>query len=146
MPVYLGFEHHWTSVIAWVLSGLIGLVGFFGTLIEVSKLWPRRNKGFNDNLAVALFLAGIAVLFHYLGEWAPWMWLTVMMRVIAISVMLLAAMGFAMSTEDAIKATLTHADGSARRRVWNAVKTLGALNLGLLSAGAAAVELFRVIS
>lgn len=145
IPAYVGFEQHWGAVVVYVLSGIVGLIGFVGTLVEIFRLWPVKLKALNENLAVALFLGGLATLFHYLGVWVPWTWLTTLMKLAAVAVLSLAALGFAFSTEDAIKATLTHADASARRRVWNAIKALAALVVGLLSAGAAAVELLRAI-
>jgi len=145
IPSYFAFEQHWSAAIVYWISGAIGVLGFLGTLHEVFKLWPMKLKSLNENLSAALLLAGVAVLFHFLGVWIEWRWLTVLMKLIALVLIALAATGFAFSTEDAIKSTLTHESASVRKKVWNAIKALAALVVGLLSAGAAAIELLRAL-
>lgn len=145
-PAYFGFAEHWSAWILYFLAIFAGFIGFVGSLVEISRLWPDKKMAFNDNLAVALFLAGIAVFFHFLGEWIPWSWVVVVMKLIAVILIFIATMAFAYSTEDAIRATLTKESTTVRRRIWNGVKTLAAFTVGLLSAAVAVLELIQAFS
>jgi hypothetical protein len=145
LPSYLGFTNHWTAYIAYALSGIAGLIGAIGTIYEVFKQWPFKLASFNENLAVSLFLAGLAVVAHLLGTAVPWLWLATVMRVAAVVIAAAAAIGFGFSTEDAIRATLTGSNATTRRKVWNAIKAVLAFVVGLLSAAAAILELSRAL-
>jgi hypothetical protein len=145
LPSYLSFTGHWFATVVYVLAGVLGLGGLVGSIYEVSKLWSFRIGKLNENVAVAFFLAGLAVALHFLAGIIPWVWLAYVVKLVAVVLVALAAIGFAFSTEDAIRATVTNRSDGKRTRIANGIKTAAAFLVGLLSAVAAAAEIWKAL-